>query len=441
MNTDAVHLILREWQHLDPASSDILRGFWFKETDERELARHITEAGMVEVLELRDGLSIRSKSYVGKIRIGRLTLTIKPKISGFPLMVLLRYAYHLRKLHSLPLAEYSVAAMGLQDLLIIQLVAEARELISKGLFRQYIRTQNRLERPRGRLDMNRIAMQSVATEPRLACVYHPRQFDCLPNQVLLSGLHLAARLTEDKILRSECRRLASLIEEEVTLVTLNRSLFRKLESDLDRLMAAYRTPTMIIGLLHGGQGIVLDETDTALTIPGFLLDMNHFFQSLISRFLRENLSGFRVRDEQGLKHMMCYLRDYNPMHRRSPTPRPDFIVQERNQVVAVLDAKYRDLWELPLPREMLYQLAIYALGQKDLRQATILYPTLSRTAKESRVAIKEPASGRVLGQVVIRPVDLVMLENLISKPNSTVANRAREAFAQKLAFGRGKSPN
>jgi 5-methylcytosine-specific restriction enzyme subunit McrC len=134
--------------------------------------------------------------------------------------------------------------------------------------------------------------------------------------------------------------------------------------------------------------------------------------------------------------MLAYDPRYNPRRVVAPTPRPDFVIQEGDAIVAVLDAKYRDLWERPLPREMLYQLALYALSQESgCRSAAILYPTLDGTASEARIEIREPVLGSGRGSVRLRPVLLTRLARELTAAPGPVRERALADLARELAFG------
>ena len=161
--------------------------------------------------------------------------------------------------------------------------------------------------------------------------------------------------------------------------------------------------------------------------------MNRFFQALISRFLREHLSGVEVHDEYRLKGMFRYELVFNPLARREPNLRPDFVVMSGGQMRAVLDAKYRDLWEQSLPREMLYQLALYALGRASGERASVmLYPTVEATARDQTITIRDPVLGVPQARVVLHPVNLLVLEQLLRTGRAAHSQRAE--LAQRLAF-------
>jgi 5-methylcytosine-specific restriction enzyme subunit McrC len=70
-----------------------------------------------------------------------------------------------------------------------------------------------------------------------------------------------------------------------------------------------------------------------------------------------------------------------PVRRLPPRPRPDFAVLKGGQVILLLDARYRDLWERETPAIWLYQLAVYASSSQGGRFAKIMYPTTTVAAK------------------------------------------------------------
>jgi 5-methylcytosine-specific restriction enzyme subunit McrC len=323
---------------------------------------------------------------------------------------------------------------GLDDLLIGQLNAEVQELISRGLLRAYIATDERLGSPRGRINLTRMALDGGTITTTLPCRHHPRIEDTLLNRVVMAGLRLAATMASEVELQRESRRLASLMEERVSMIRLEVEVLDRVARQMNRLTAAYSPALAIIRLLVEAQGVVLEGQATTKLLPGFLFDMNAFFQALIFRFLHDNLPGRSIRGESSLKGMIRYNPKFNPQRRQSPAPRPDYVVAEHGKICSILDAKYRDLWSEQLPREMLYQLVIYAISQLRNPQSSILYPTTDGRAREARIDVTDPFFGTRLGQVCLRPVHLPTIVELVTAITSQ-ARRDREAYAKRLAFG------
>ena len=424
---------LSEWQTKSPDNCPDLPGYFLEESrDCIRVASSLNQSRLLELVELKRGLRIKANSHVGRIRVGNLRITILPKINSTSLLRLLRYAYGFRKLELISDSKHLVDDCGFEDLLIAQLNAEARELLSRGLHRSYVQRNERLASPRGRIDVNRIANDCGVMTASLPCQHHPRIEDTHINQVLLAGLKLAGSIASLIDLRRESRKLASMLEEQVSVLNLDNHAMIQTERMMNRLTAAYGPSISIIQLLLESQGIVFEGETTTSKLPGFLFDMNMFFQALLCRFLKENLEGYDVRDEHGLKGMMRYSREFNPLKRRSPTPRPDFAILRNGKLLGILDAKYRDLWEKKLPRDMLYQLVVYAVSQVSNPKSTIIYPTLNSAAREQRIVVNDPIQGGQIGQVSLKPINLNDFSDLVT---NDARKNDRVELAQRLAFG------
>ena len=424
---------IREWEEVLPQKGNPLYHRFIEDEASKHTINVLNEKGILSILELKDGLKITSNSYVGKIKIGDLQINIHPKIEGMPLYRLLKYAYGLRDLNIFDEAIHDIDSFPFHDLLIYQLYAEVEDLVYRGLNKKYKKTEEDLEAPRGRIDIKKLATRSTASSATLPCSYFERSEDNEFNRVLLAGLYLALGLTEDLSLKIRLHRLCKSMEESVSRIELNRGILLKTLKSIDRLSKRYRSALELINILFESQGIRLEDGSMYIKLNGFFFDINMFFQSLLSKLMKENLEGYTVRDEYTLHELFAYTPGFNPQRRYAPKPRPDFAVMKGSKVICLLDAKYRDLWETKLPREMLYQLSIYAVSGIGNSTAKILYPSMSSQAKLQKIDIKNPATGNKYAEVMLQPVWLTQVAQLINLPNKEKA-RAQE-YMNQIVFG------
>ena len=425
---------LLEWQPATPESHAELRNLDLDlGSDERAMLEHLDQRAMVKVQELRDGVAISTTSYVGSICAGPLAVRIAPKLGGSPFSALLGYAVGL-PLSLLPKHDVTLTASAFQDLVAASLASETSRLLAGGIYRTYLTRQDSLHSPRGRILFSHLARGPLTTAS-LPCRFDERHENVLPNQVLLAGLDLAARLAVNRDVRVRAQRLKSILADRVESVALTQDTFRALGFASSRLTSAYEPAFGLIRLLVAGSGIALGGGADRTELPGFLLDMNRLFQDVLERFLREWLQDATVLPQYRLLDVFRYEPGFNPRRQRSPTPRPDFVLWRGGRVVAIADAKYRDLWERSLPSSMLYQLSVYALSQADCHAAVILYATSATSAREARIAVSDPIRGGTRAWVVLRPVCLPVLADLVCQKRTPANDRRRHEYAAQLAYG------
>ena len=414
---------MREWE-----ANRILIGKAFSDQKSKETAVLLKSKGIIDIIELKEGLCISTNSYVGRIKLGDLQINVMPKIHGIPLYRLLNYAYGLRDLKLFDDSEHNINDFEFFDILIYQLYVEVEELFLRGLHRSYLRLENDLESPRGRIDLRKLSERSNKQEASLPCVYFERNEDNLLNQTLLAGLELSIKLAVDTKLKIQLHRLYSQMTEGVSSVIINRQTLKMAWSSVSRLTNRYKPILEIINILYESQGIQLEDGSVKMQLHGFFFDMNKFFEILVSRLIKDFIQGYTLRDQYNLHNMFAYTPGFNPKRRKSPTPRPDFALMKGGKVVKLLDAKYRDLWETNLPGEMLYQLSIYAVSGIGDWTATIIYPSMDKKVTIQKIDINDPMTSSKLATVILQPIDLFRVALLLDSDNEGIKRYVQETI-------------
>lgn len=431
---------LAEWDRVGPAQDPRLTGLSLADdASARRLAQELRSR--VDIREGYPGLEITSTSYVGRVDVGPLRIAIRPKLPAMPLARLLRYAYGLRDVRTVEETLAPTTRHGLQDLLIAMLAAEVEELVHRGLARRYVPLSERLESPRGRIQVEELIRQGGVREARLPCHHFERRVDWHLNQVLRAGLDAAARMSEDRDLRRRLNRLAGMFGGVERKARLDASDIDRAERDLTRLTASNGPALTIIRLLHDMLGLAFDSAGQPTWMSGFLFDMNVFFQRLLSRFLHDNLTGQRIVDEWAIRDVFAYAPDANPRRRTAPQPRPDYALFQGNTLRGFLDAKYRDTWGRSLPVEWLYQLSIYALAS-PAGVSVLLYASMAAEARDEQVDVRQPVAWSSKGpaSVILRPVPLGQLAELLDPDRTGSLAAERRRWAEELVVLRTRKP-
>jgi 5-methylcytosine-specific restriction enzyme subunit McrC len=325
---------MSEWGFLDyesPLYGSQLRSLTLADdASTRALVSNLERAGVVILSESRHGVSIRSESFVGRIAVGSLDITIEPKISWGRWTALIGYAFRLRGvLRSDRTAMYTPQGR-LQDLIAMEFLVEAESIVASGLHREYVSQRKSLSVPRGRIDFSRISKQGGIRRAAIPSRYSSRSDDSILNRALLSGIRLVAASTDDPKLRGSARRLSRELDSTVASVNLASELVLSAQRSIDRRTTRYEPALNLLQALMAGTSISLEAAQgpQVLKLPGFALDMNALWQRLLGRVLGEWQENFSIEQEFQLRDVFRRSVD-SPVRRRLPRPRPDFARKDR----------------------------------------------------------------------------------------------------------------
>jgi 5-methylcytosine-specific restriction enzyme subunit McrC len=265
---------LREWE------TRTFQGITLSDTD-RALVARLGEGGegRLQIDELRDGLRVRARSWVGVVRLETVEIRIVPKLAGdqVGLVRLLEFTSGLEGLWRFDTeAAVEVAGDSLLDLVAL-LFAEATEgVVRRGLMAGYIEREEDLGVVRGRILADRQILERFGRLDRIICRFDELEHDVDENRLLLAALRVAARRVQTPSVHRRLGRLRAVLEPVCDPSGLDLRALRR-EITYNRLNAHYERAHALAWLVLDALGI-----DDLLALGStrsfaFLLDMNLLF--------------------------------------------------------------------------------------------------------------------------------------------------------------------
>lgn len=200
------------------------------------------------------------------------------------------------------------------------------EALASGVVRDYVTEEDRLPGPRGRIDMIKQARTGWTVFP-VACRFDEYAIDTRLNRILLAAAQRLMRMpgvasTTRRMLARAVERLDGVGQVQRTDVE-GQTRFTRLD---ERFRAAESLARMVLTATT-----IRDQTGT-VGANTFFLDMNVVFERFVSHRLSMSLKN-QVR--VGLQNALSLDEDlYVQM-------RPDIVVRDQDQIVAVADVKYK----------------------------------------------------------------------------------------------------
>jgi 5-methylcytosine-specific restriction enzyme subunit McrC len=385
------------------------------------------EEGRLLVDELRAGVRVTARSWVGIVRFERFEVRVVPKLAGdnIGLVEMIEFATGLDSLRrSSSARSLHAEGTGLFDLIAL-LLAEGTELILRGgLLADYVERDDELPVLRGRLLGDQQVLRRFGQVDRLVCRFDEHEQNIAENQLLAAALsRCSTRVTHDSV-RRRVRRLLAIFQEACRPDDLDLGEIRH-RMTYHRLNEHYRNPHVLAWLILDGLGprdvLVTGETNCF----AFLIDMNRLFEMFVFRLVDRLLTGsaMRVHYQRADRSIIVNASTGQPYARVVP----DILVERSGADTAArlaIDAKYKLYDERKLSSSDVYQsfLYAYAYGAASgpaLPAALLVYPSSSRSSSAVRLRVRSAqalAAAEILALGLSIPEVLSELSRLIHGP-------------------------
>ncbi|MHB2020297.1 MAG: 5-methylcytosine restriction system specificity protein McrC [Candidatus Xenobia bacterium] len=228
------------------------------------------------------------------------------------------------------------------------------------------------------------------------------------NHLVLGCLRVMKRIVGNQKLSFDLHARDQLLSTFCSYQGLSSSLLHQAQTRVDRRNGYYRPVISLaeVILLGLGQSFI---SDTARSLRGFLFDMNRLFETLVARLCSMYLPpGLTVKAQYRTR--AAYHCPPNDQAWCAPELRPDLVIRNSDdQVVLILDTKYKLLDGKRPSNEDLYQMTLYSMAFGRRVHSRIIYPSMIPGGKEPVlhfVGCSEHASRASVGALAVSLPDL-----------------------------------
>jgi 5-methylcytosine-specific restriction enzyme subunit McrC len=390
-------------------------------TRDRQLVEQLGgEVGRVDVDELKDGIRVRARSWIGVLRFEHFEVHIKPKLAGdyLNLIDLLAYTTGFHGLRRNIGQRFLQAETmgGLYDLLVQLLTMACETLVNGGLLYDYITEEDPLPVLRGRLLEREQINRYPGRIDLLVCRYDEHSTNIIENQILAFALKICARYVTDTQIRLAINRLVAIFDALCETRTLDLKDARLLT--YHRVNQHYQEAHQLAWILLDGMGIKDLFAIRELRSFAFLINMDPVFERFVWKIVEQALVGTSTRVYYQ-KHDRSIL--WNALTNRSyASIIPDLLIQSSisPHQRLVIDAKYKRYDLRKISPEDIYQNFLYAYAYNDLTEskpsALLIHPVEGKTVIHTHLQVRgnEAISGAAIYALGIEiPVVLALVKS------------------------------
>lgn len=362
-------------------------------SSDRPILSQLRLSDRIEIDELKEGIRIKAKSWVGLIHFQDFDVQVIPKLAGenLGLVNLLTYTAGVAALKRYKNERYlEILQKGSLFDLIVWIFCDACEkILAGGLLFDYERQEDSLTSLRGRLLVDKQYRRRFGQIDRLECRFDEHSSNILENQILALGLYKAGRLVQNDQIRIRTRKLWGILSETCNIDQIDIASARY-DVYYNRLNDHYQDAHQLAWMIIDGLGVEdLFKSDKTPSFA-FLLDMNSLFEQFLNKYLAEilrkqNLTLAYQHHDRSIIWDIFQNRSYSQVI-------PDFLVSSKSSSNRLaVDAKYKIYDTRKVDPGDIAQVFLYAYAFDHSAQPTavLIYPTEDKSDQRASMVVRQ----------------------------------------------------